>query len=412
LKKKRYLSSILIITVSFFILGTTSFVLLPPSSVAVVAQNEPTAITSIEQKMLPQDNGGKKWRVGYCESESFVNYAGTLYGILKGLEEEGWITGLEGLPYQEGQEDTLQMWKWLGQNDIGPYLEFVQDQYYCLSAVEAEKIEKLQNTLQKKDDVDVLLVMGTYAGTIVAAREPKVPVLVFSTSNAVNAGTVKSEEYSGRSNIWAHMDTRRFQRQVTVSYDIFKFKKLGIVYEDSAAGRSFSALTDVEKVAAEKGFSIVERHVDEPVGVEDIDRYYRDVQQAYQELAETVDGMYVTVASLQPGWLEDLFTPFYEKNIPIFTQLGENEVKYGALMSVTMQDFIDIGRFGTSTMIRALKGEDLGSLPQVFESTPRLSINLEVAEKIGYKVPFELLLVADKVYTTIGDQEDGNQEGK
>lgn len=395
LKGKKLLLCILIIAILLF----------PVLTVAAIGENGQEVLARGEQELLPQDNGGKKWRVAYCESESFVNYAGTLYAILKGLEEEGWIKGLEGLPYQPGQTDTLEMWKWLGQNDIGPYLEFVQDQYYCLAAIDIEKMGKLRDTLQKTDNADVLLVMGTYAGTVVTEKKPAIPVLIFSTSNALNAGIVKSEELSGRSNIWAHMDMRRFQRQVTVSHDIFGFKKLGVVYENSAAGRSFSALNDIETVAKKRGFSIVERHVLEPIGPEDRARYYSDVKQAYQELADTVDVMYVTVAALEPEWLENLFTPFYEKKIPIFSQLGENEVKYGALMSVTMLDFVNMGRFGASTVIRTLKGVDPMNLPQVFESTPRISINLEVAERIGYKAPFDLLLAVDRVYTMIGDQE-------
>jgi hypothetical protein len=36
-------------------------------------------------------------------------------------------------------------------------------------------------------------------------------------------------------------------------------------------------------------------------------------------------------------------------------------------------------------------------LPQVFESTPRIILNLEVAKKIAYKPSFDILDVADEI---------------
>lgn len=38
-----------------------------------------------------------------------------------------------------------------------------------------------------------------------------------------------------------------------------------------------------------------------------------------------------------------------------------------------------------------------GSIPQIYENSPNIVINLDVAKQIGYKPSFELLLGADEV---------------
>jgi len=64
--------------------------------------------------------------------------------------------------------------------------------------------------------------------------------MVFSTSNAVQVGIVNSNDYSGRDQVWAHMDPDRYRQQIEVFHDIFAFKKLGMVYEDSVSGRALA----------------------------------------------------------------------------------------------------------------------------------------------------------------------------
>jgi len=85
----------------------------------------------------------------------------------------------------------------------------------------------------------------------------------------------------------------------------------------------------------------------------------------------------------------------------VFSQLGTEEVMAGALISVARADFSGVGEFGANNMIKILKGTSPRKLSQVFENIPHIALNLEVARKIGYKPPFEILLVADEIYQVI-----------
>lgn len=216
-------------------------------------------------------------------------------------------------------------------------------------ALRKQKTDTIVERLNQKHDIDLMIVMGTVAGSLLTDDRHTVPAMVFSTSNAVLAGIVKSVEESGRDRVWAHMYPTRFRRQIEVFHDIFAFKKLGMVYEDSPAGRTQAAVQDVEALARERGFEIIRCFVND--NQPDKDAFFQEMLAAHQKLAREVDAMYM---SIYPGsrkfeMLPALMEPFYEKKIPVFSQL-KPEVQYGALMSVADADFMGIGLFGAEAI--------------------------------------------------------------
>ena len=96
--------------------------------------------------------------------------------------------------------------------------------------------------------------------------------------------------------------------------------------------------------------------------------------------------------------LPQLFQPFYANEIPIFSQLGNIEVKNGAMMTVSVMDEENMGRFGADTISKCLQGAKPRNLQQSFQSAPKITLNAEVVKKLNFKLPFELLIVVDEVY--------------
>lgn len=339
---------------------------------------------------------GSKWRIGYCESESFVTYNQTLVAIVKGLEKIGWITDLEGFEQVAANSDSEAIWKWLASRQVSPYIEFVDNACYNLRDPEFHQ-DAVIGRLRDARDLDLMLVMGAAAGNLLSNADHNTNILVFAASNAVRSGIIDSVGDSGKDNVWAHMDENRFERQTRAFYDIVKFKKLGIVYEDSDNARIYSAVNELESLAHEKGFEIVCYHVTEPRSPEEYSRYYQEVQTAYNKLAQEVDAVYITIASLESNKLPQLFQPFYDNKIPIFSQLGNIEVKNGAMMTISVMDEENIGRFGADTISKCLQGAKPRDLQQSFQSAPRITLNAEVVKKLDFKLPFELLIVVDEV---------------
>ena len=353
---------------------------------------------------LPQTNHGKPWRIAYCESGEFVNYASTLHAVVNGLAELGWLDA-EGLPYQQGQKDSREMWNWLVQHSGGKYIEFVPDAYYSLEkkspSESADAVQQLIQRMNERQDIDMIFVMGTTAGKLLANDQHQVPMLVFSSSNAVQAGIINSASDSGRNHVWAHMEPARYQRQIEIFHDLFAFKKLGMVYEDSPEGRMYAALEDVTAVAAERGFTIRSVFVKDKQNHPETHR--KEMLTAYTKLAdEGVDAVYCSLyLDRDVTELSDLFAPLYQKHIPVFAQMGLAEVRNGALLSIYRADFIGFGRFAAHTIVQVFHGQSPRNLPQIFENTPSIVLNLEVAEKVDYRPPFEVFLVTDEIYQKI-----------
>lgn len=364
-------------------------------------QADDTGHTSVNAPTTRPD--GSKWRFGYCGSESFITYTTTLVALVNALEEIGWVDNLEGFDQVAKTEDSRTIWSWLATREVSPYIEFVDDAFYNLRDPDFDQ-EAIIERLSNKKDIDIMLVMGAAAGILLSNAEHDTNIFVFAASNAVRSGIIDSVEDSGKDNVWAHMDEHRFVRQTRAFYDIVEFKKLGMVYEDSDNARVYSAVNEIESLAKEKGFEIIRYHVTEPRTPEEFPRYYQEVQAAYNKLAEQVDAVYVTIASLESEKLPELFQPFYEHKIPVFSQLGNIEVQYGALLTVSVMDEVNVGRFGADTISKCLLGAKPRDLEQSFQSAPMITMNAEVAKKIGFKLPFDLVIVVDEAYQTIGPQ--------
>lgn len=345
----------------------------------------------------PTLNKNVKYKIGYTEGFAYTSYAAHLYGILIGLKELGWIDSLEGLPYTSGDDDTAAMWRWLVKNQPSKYLEFVSDGYYSFDGDESKMAEAYTRIHNGSMDMDIMLAMGTKAGRTMTAETPDVPVLVFSTSNAMASEIITSVTDSGKDNVWAHVDLTRYRKQVEVLYDIFGFKKLGIIYEDSLEGRSYADLDNVQDVCDRLGVQLVRRNVKENLTEEDYLRYKNDMQKAFNDLSDEVDAFYLTAGNLKAEELPPMFEPFYDHKVPVFSQLGGDEVAYGALIS-TAANYVDIGRFGAQVISRSLHGENSRYIPATYEDTPKIIMNLDVAKRIEYTPDFEILLIADKLY--------------
>jgi len=362
------------------------------------------ATTNPKGKGLSQLKPGKTWRIAYCESGEFSNYASTLHGLVLGFAELGLLEGVENIPYVKEQVNTRVMWNWLAARRLGPSLEFVEDAYYTFGHMDkAGQLKVKEQIIQRlnQGDIDILIVMGTQGGKELSNNLHHVPTFIFSTSNAVQAGIIHSVTDSGFDHVWAHMDPSRYQRQLEVFHDLFAFKKLGMVYENSIEGQSFAAVADVERVAKERGFTIV------PVFVKDRQHdkalYHQEMLEAHQRLVnQGVDAVYSTLYfDREVDKLPQLFAPFYEKKIPVFAQQGAVEVRNGALLSVSRADFRGIGYFGAQAIAQSLQGMLPRHMPQVYENTPNIVLNMEVAERIGYAPKFDILLAADEIYQAI-----------
>ena len=351
----------------------------------------------------PVLNDGRKWRVVYYEGGPHSNYYHYLEATILGLMKLGWIERAELEKIQSKNNDTRRLWNWLVNDARSDFLEFVDDGYYSANwddELRRENKTRILESLKGETTVDLVIAMGTWAGLDLANNEHSVPTVVMSTSDPVESGIIKSAEDSGYDHVHARVDPYRYERQLRIFHDIIKYKKLGIAFENSIYGRSYSAIDTVEKVAADIGFEVVKCYTKSDIS--DTDVASRSVIQCFEELSKEVDAIYVTQqGGVNPDSIPILVEIANRNRIPTFSQLGSKEVQQGVLFSISRPGFKPAGLFLSATIAQILNGAKPRQLKQLFEESPSIAINLKTAEIVGLYLYADILAAADTIYREI-----------
>lgn len=342
---------------------------------------------------------GSKWRLGYYESGDYEDYPRVLRVIVAGLEQLGWLTTPDIPPGLNGH----QMWEFLAENARSRSLEFVGDAYWKPGNFDAAErpavMAAVHARLARRNDIDLIIAMGTWAGQDMAALGAPVPTVVASTSDAVGARIVKSAFDSGQENLHARVQPERYQRQLRLFHETVGFKTLGVVYENSPAGRTYAAIDAVDQVAREKGFSVQTCNAASS-GIE-VSQATHNALRCYDALKTKVDAMYVTVhRGLTPEAVGRLAASLRQARIPSFAMLGSEDVRSGLLMSLTQADYSYVGRFHAETIARIFNGARPRLLTQIWVDPAKISLNLATARHIGFDPTLDMLLAADEIYET------------
>ncbi|MCA1945566.1 MAG: ABC transporter substrate-binding protein [Desulfovibrio sp.] len=369
----------------------------------VCAQDDAASMPSL-LAMTPQKKpDGTRFRIGYFEGGPYAHYPATLKATVQGLVDLGWCQPLDFPPVTD-PEDARAVWAFLATNARSEYIEFVADAFFGGDWNEKTPRETIKQQvlgrLTQKKDIDLMFAMGTWAGQDLANNAHTTPTLVMSASDPIGAKIIPSVDDSGLDHLNARVDPTRYQRQVRLFHDIIGFKKLGVVYENTVAGRSYAALDDVTLVAQERGIELVTCTAElEAVNTGQASRNLRD---CHERLAAAVDAVYLTEnAGMQLHRLPMVLEPLNKARIPTFSQAGSEEVRHGVLLSIAQAGFRYVGEFHARTIAQVLRGATPRSLPQRFEEPPKIAINLKVAEVVGFDPPVDILMAADEIYEEI-----------
>ncbi|GAH20087.1 unnamed protein product, partial [marine sediment metagenome] len=340
--------------------------------------------------------------IGYYEGGPYVNYQLNLREIANGLAELGWMQEMD-IPEFDDPDDTSNLWKFLSENAKSKYIEFVADAYWSADWDDELRISVGKDAIHRLSvdrDIDLIIAAGTWAGKNLANNEHSVPTMVVSCSDPIGSGIIESAEDSGFDHVLAKCDPGRYMRQVRLYHDIFDFKKLGVVFEDTEDGRAYANLDALQRVAEERGFELVECHARD-TGIT-ADECLEEVSSCLEKMAPEIDAFWVSdhngfSTKYMPGVLE----PLFECRIPTWSTLGADTVKYGVLMSIAASGYQDIGLWYAENMAKIFNGAKPRDLNQVFKDPNVIAINLKTAERIGYEPPESILDIADIVYDTI-----------
>ncbi|MFZ1983228.1 MAG: ABC transporter substrate binding protein [Desulfatitalea sp.] len=348
------------------------------------------------RSLTPATNHGRPWRIGYYEGGPYINYPANLKAIADGLVALGWLKPTR-FNDSGDPKDARAVWQALGVE--GGYLEFVPEAFWSadwdLALRERNRTAALR-ALQNRQ-VDFMIAMGTWAGQDLVNDQHAVPTMLVSTSDPVGSKIIVSAADSGFDHVHARCDPTRYERQLRLFHGLFDFQRLGIVYEDTVAGRSYAALADVHKVAIEQEFTVISCKAPFS-GVPQAESTARLIE-CHQRLAPQIDALFMTIhRGVDLERMEAILAPLLAHKIPTWSQRGPEEVRQGVLLSISRGGFKAVGSYHAQTMVRILNGARPRDLPQLFEDPQTIAINLKTAATIGFAPPKGLMKVADEIY--------------
>ena len=350
----------------------------------------------------PVLNNGQKWRIGYYEGGPYINYPSVLKKIVEGLVDLGWVEPID-FPEFPDPKDSKPLWHFLAQHAKSDYIQFVDDAYWSAqwsTGIRAKYKTEIISRLNSKKDLDFMIAAGTWAAQDLSNNSHTTPTMAFSVSDAVRAGISATAEHSGLKHFHVKCDPDRYVRQIRLFHRLVKFKKLGVVYENTVAGRSYAAFDEITRAAKERHFSVVTCGV--ATHETDLSQTTNEIIECHEKLSNEVDAVFVTThRGIDHSRMKEIVAPFLSHKIPTWSQRGKEEVRMGLLFCTTKSSFDAVGRFHAEVMARAFNGEAIGEINQIFSEPDFIAMNKETAEIIGYKIPPSLLKIADKIYDRI-----------
>lgn len=353
------------------------------------------------------DHEHEPFVVAYVEGGPFVDYQRVLAGVAKGLETMGWIEDGD-VPMPEGTESAEPIWNWLSEH-AGGRIVFAKDGFYSAGWDESNRDEMFA-AIGKMKHVDAILAFGTWAGTEFSKLpdgKRTTPVVVASVTNALESGIVKSLERSGVPNLVASIEPDRYPRQLSIFQSVFWFRKLGIAYEDTPAGRGSIALRALENTAMSLGIELI--RCTDRFDVADVNVAAERLKACHRQLVERgAQAVYLTAnVGLTADTAADVLEPLIEAKLPTFSQVGSFDVENGALLSISEVNLADEGAFSAGQLVRILEGQSPEAINQRYEGAVSLAVNLETAKRIGWEPPLEILVAVDEFYPK---REDGETD--
>ncbi len=333
--------------------------------------------------------------VGCINTGEYFYYKDELDSIARELTRQGMITGYD---VEKERETTPEVWADLCAT-TSDVIHFIPEEYYDY----LHSSESQHNASLFTDKVDLMLALGTDAAAFLteSADMVRYDYMALACADPISASIVKSKTERFNDKSFAVVDTRRMARQIDAAYQLFKFKTVGVVYENKPAAYSYSGIGQLEERAEKYGFKIKRIYVKESTGEEDDARYYGELKEAYEILKDQVDLLYITTATIADEMLPWLLSDVIDAGVITVAETSESQAEYGALMHITMSDAWEEGEFSAKSIVKYVQGTPITELDQVFEIAPKIILNQATIERTGVHLPMATYLSADKIYTEV-----------
>ena len=268
------------------------------------------------------------------------------------------------------------------------------------------RLPELAKQLLQRKDIDLVVGMGTAAvKALLAVNDGRTPILGMGMADPIAAGIVKSAEDSGVDNFTCRVEVDRWSSMYRVFYDVVRFHKMGIMFQNSQEGRVYAALGDAQAIASELGFELV--LYDGLSSAESTDECRKGLDELHNKGMDAFFIGPLNCFDIGDAGMAPLLQKLNQWKVPTFARDGSEYVKAGALMGFSTWNFGPSGIALAGQAHAILTGTKPRALPMLDQSEPSIALNLATAKAIGFDFPFDVLVTADELHETISQPHPG-----
>ena len=297
----------------------------------------------------------KIYKIGITQYADHPSLDNCREGFIEGLKENGFVEG-----------------------------ENIEIDYQAAQANDSMNTQIAQTFANSGMDLVCGIATPSAQALYVACKEKNIPVIFNAISDPIGAGLAVSET-EPMEGITGVSDLLPVKAQLELIRAILPdAKKIGIIYTTSEAN-SVSTIEIYKTLAADYGFQIVDKGIAKQA----------EVTQAADILLKQVD----CISNLTDNTVVSALSAVLEKananNIPVFGS-EEEQVKNGCIASAGL-DYVALGVQAGNMAAKVLKGEDISKMPFETIKESKVTINMNVADQLGIKIPSDVSVKAETV---------------
>lgn len=318
------------------------------SATACSASSTTSAAASGAASQASSAADQKKFKIGVVQLVEHPALDAAYKGFVDGLKEAGYV---------DGQNITLDY-----QNAQG-------EQPNCQTIA-----GKLVN-----DKSDLILAIATPAAQAVANTTKDIPILVTAVTDPADAKLVASNAAPG-GNVSGTSDLTPVEEQMKLLKQLVPTaKKVAMLYCSSESNSKFQ-VDIAKKSAATLGLETVDATVSNS----------NEIQQVVQSLVGKVDAIYAPTDNMIAAGMATVSMVAQPAKIPVI--VGESGmVSKGGLATYGI-NYYDLGLLTAKQAVKILKdGAKPATMPIEYSKNCDLTLNKDVAAKLGITIPQELL---------------------
>lgn len=288
---------------------------------------------------------------------------------------------------KEKKNITLVLWRGRTKSEDGfqKVINEVYDVNWSEMNADQDK-NKLEGILKSIDPAKTNLIYTFGTTVTIRAKEmfKDVPVVFTSVYDPVIVGIVDSWERSGCNFIGGSMKVRA-EGQINTLKKLVDFKRLGVIYIPKEKN-SLISLKEIEALQSNFGFVVVPAALGSS---EELDNTMRALDEG------RVDAVICSAATMITTNAEAIANELIKRKIPSLSSVVETTDK-GILLGLGV-NYETLGEEVGRIALRVLKGEKPNNMRSITLEKYEVIVNSKTADKIGQKVPINILKIATKV---------------